>query len=592
MPDRQVAARPYALFAACGLALAAASASRGQSDPLSEPFPAVLEYTDIDGTIGFRIDGDVYEEFSGRNVASVGDVNGDGIGDVVFSSHIVPGDSYVLFGRDAAAGAVFPEILTLSDLDGTNGFHIPGTGADSATYSVSGAGDVNGDGLADVIIGAWVANPGGRIDAGAGYIVFGRDSGFPPTVRLADLDGSSGFRMEGVARGDHAGFRVASAGDLNGDGVDDAMIGAWKADPGGRTDAGSIYVVFGRDGGSTFPASLPLADLDGTNGFRIDGIEPGHEIARSFAPAGDVNGDRLDDVIVGVAATSPGDRRSAGASYVLFGRGPASGGAFPAVLSLADIDGTIGFRIDGVAAFDWSGGDVGSAGDVNGDGVGDLIIAAKGADPGGVSLAGSGYVVFGRGDGDAFPPTLQLADLDGDTGFRLDGFGSQDFIGEDVASAGDINGDGLDDIIIGAAYYGRMTFVVYGQSSTSGGFPAVVRLADIDGTNGFLIDETARDFASAGDVNGDGLDDIIIGAPYSDPGGVEDAGSTFILYGRRPASTCPPDLDGDGTLTIFDFLEFGNLFDLMDPRADFDGDGDFTIFDFLAFQNAFDAGCP
>jgi hypothetical protein len=91
--------------------------------------------------------------------------------------------------------------------------------------------------------------------------------------------------------------------------------------------------------------------------------------------------------------------------------------------------------------------------------------------------------------------------------------------------------------------------------------------------------------APAGDLNGDGRPDLVIAQSFSSPLEIDRA---YVVYGR---SLCTPDLDGNGALTIFDFLEFQNLFDLMDPRADFDGDGDLTIFDFLAFQNAFDAGC-
>ena len=128
-------------------------------------------------------------------------------------------------------------------------------------------------------------------------------------------------------------------------------------------------------------------------------------------------------------------------------------------------------------------------------------------------------------------------------------------------------------------------------------FPAVLQLVGLDGTTGFRLDGiSAGDYsgesvASAGDVNGDGVDDLIIGAIYGDPGGRRNAGETYVVFGRDLAK-CPADLDGNGDLTLLDFLAFRNLFDAGDPLADFDGDGRLTLFDFLAFQNAFDDGCP
>ena len=169
------------------------------------------------------------------------------------------GESYVVFGNDAG----FDAILNLSDLDGSNGFVINGINKfDRSGYSVSGAGDVNGDGFDDVIVGASCADPNG-IYSGESYVVFGSDAGFDATLELSSLNGSNGFILKGIAAYDNSGHSVSGAGDINGDGFDDLIIGAPYADSSG-VYSGESYVVFGRD--ASLPA-LELSELDGSNGF-------------------------------------------------------------------------------------------------------------------------------------------------------------------------------------------------------------------------------------------------------------------------------------------------------------------------------------
>ncbi|MCV6596001.1 MAG: integrin alpha, partial [Mangrovicoccus sp.] len=185
---------------------------------------------------------------------------------------------------------------------------------------------------------------------------------------FSDLDGSNGFILNGIDLNDLSGRSVSGAGDVNGDGYDDLIIGAFGADPDGISSAGESYVIFGS--GAGFDASLDLADLDGSNGFTLKGIDESDQIGRSVSGAGDVNGDGYDDLIIGAQYADPDGISSAGESYVVFG----SGAGFDASLDLASLDGSNGFTLNGVDATDSSGYSVSGAGDINGDGYDDLII--------------------------------------------------------------------------------------------------------------------------------------------------------------------------------------------------------------------------
>ena len=396
------------------------------------------------GARGFRIDGAGPIDRAGVSVAGAGDVNGDGVDDVIVGANLAgnnsrnfSGSAYVIYGSHTA---------DLADVDlaslGARGFRIDGAGAiDQAGGSVAGAGDVNGDGVDDVIVGANGADNNGRADSGSAYVVYGAHTADPADVDLLSL-GARGFRVDGAVAGDVAGGSVAGAGDVNGDGTDDVIVGATGADNNGRTDSGSVYVIYGSH--TADPADVDLASL-GAGGFRIDGAGANDVAGGSVAGAGDVNGDGIDDVIVGADQADNNSRTNSGSAYVVYG------GASPTGVDLASL-GARGFRIDGAGAIDQAGGSVAGAGDVNDDGVDDVIVGAYLADNNGRTDSGSAYVIYGSHTAD--PSDVDLLTL-GTRGFRVDGAVAGDESGRSVAGAGDVNGGGVDDVIVGAIAAGN-----------------------------------------------------------------------------------------------------------------------------------------
>ncbi|MGJ5630251.1 hypothetical protein [Nostoc sp. CALU 1950] len=469
-------------------------------------------------------------------------------------------------------------VLNLSELNGSNGFVINGIDIyDSSGSSVSSAGEINGDGFDDLIIGAPLADPNGQSGAGESYVVFGSNSGFNAQLNLSTLDGSNGFVINGIAESDISGASVSSAGDINGDGFDDLIIGARNASPNGQLNAGESYVVFGSNSG--FDAQLNLSSLDGSNGFVINGIAQSDYSGGSVSSIGDINGDGFDDLIIGARNADPNGQSGAGSSYVVFG----SNSGFDAQFNLSSLDGSNGFVINGINAFDNSGRSVSSAGDINGDGFDDLIIGAPNADPNGQSGAGSSYVVFGSNSG--FDAQINLSSLDGSNGFVVNGIAVYDNSGYSVSSAGDVNGDGFDDLIIGARYAypngqynAGESYVVFGSSS---GFAANLNLSSLDGSDGFVINGIAGDISgssvsSAGDINGDGFDDLIIGARNASPNGQFRAGTSYVVFGRSSSFGAEfnlSSLDGSDGFVINGINASDSSGSSVSSAGDINGDG-------------------
>ncbi|HUV84827.1 MAG TPA: protein kinase [Methanosarcinales archaeon] len=347
-------------------------------------------------------------------------------------------------------------------------------------------------------------------------------SSFPAVIKLSSLDGSNGFKLDGEEKGERSGMSVSSAGDVNGDNIADLIIGAYWANPYGRSVAGRSYVVFGHNGSWISP--LKLSSLDGTNGFGLDGEEEGDYSGWAVSGAGDVNDDSIADLIVGAYEA----RSATGRSYVVFGHN----GTWPSSFPLSSLDGTNGFKLDGEEEGDYSGWQVSGVGDINDDNIVDLIISAYGAR----SVAGRSYVVFGHNG--TWPSSFLLSSLNGTNGFKLDGEEEGDNSGASVSGAGDINGDNIADLIVGA-YEARgatgRSYVVFGHNGT---WPSSFLLSSLNGTNGFKLDgETTDDksgasVSGAGDINGDNIADLIIGAPYANPPGKNAAGRSYVMFGQ------------------------------------------------------------
>ena len=278
-------------------------------------FAANLELSSLNGTNGFQVNGEGFRDLSGASVASAGDMNGDGFDDVVIGAasaggtNDFAGASYVLFGKPGR----FPANQELSRLDGRNGFQISGEARGDVAGEVASAGDVNGDGFDDLIIGAPGVQDAGYA-AGASYVVFGAPQ-FGANFKLSRLNGANGFQLTGERRYDNSGSSAASAGDVNGDGFADVVIGASYADSGGP-QSGTSYLVFGKRG--RFPADVALSTLNGENGFQLNGEAAYDYSGSSVASAGDVNGDGFTDIII--IGARYGEPTATGASYVVFGK--------------------------------------------------------------------------------------------------------------------------------------------------------------------------------------------------------------------------------------------------------------------------------
>lgn len=213
---------------------------------------------------------------------------------------------------------------------------------------------------------------------------------FPAELELSELSGEDGFIIQGEATRDYAGFSVGAAGDCNGDGYDDLLVGVPRGDVTPRLSEGKTYVIFGGRGIGR-SGVLPLATVDEASGVVLLGKERRAYTGSSVGRLGDFNADGMDDILVGAPGAVTSDLVT-GETFIAFGNNVIGDSGH---LDLGALDGTIGFSLLGIDAYDYSGRAVAGLGDVNGDGIADVITGADEADPGGQDGAGESYVVFG-----------------------------------------------------------------------------------------------------------------------------------------------------------------------------------------------------
>jgi hypothetical protein len=344
---------------------------------------------------------------------------------------------------------------------------------------------------------------------------------FGPDTDLSNADAS----FWGEDADDWSGYSVASAGDVNGDGYDDFLIGAYGDDDGGIL-AGQTYLILGRaaaDWGMDFDLSSADASFRGEDSYDRAGY--------SVASAGDVNGDGRDDFLIG--AYGNGDGGSfAGQTYLILGRAAADWGMD---FDLSNADASFWGEDDQ----DLSGWSVASAGDVNGDGRDDFLIGAYGDEDGSADgwqpFAGQTYLILGRAAAD-WGMDFDLSGADA----SFWGEDTGDYSGWSVASAGDVNGDGRDDFLIGAygdddgGSFAGQTYLILGRAAADWGMDFDLSNADASFWGEDADDRSGYSVASAGDVNGDGRDDFLIGA-YLDEDGGSSAGQSYLVLGRAAA---------------------------------------------------------
>jgi len=472
------------------------------------PLPQIIDVELLDPTQGITMKGIPDQASLGFTATNAGDINGDGVADIILGGPIhyeYAGIVFIIYGGSGLADFALDE-----NIDPSQGFFIMGSAPNACLgTSLTALGDVNGDGIDDFFVMSFGVDD----DVGAMYVFYGARSGLKNIYLSEGLDPSRGYAIINPGEPSIFGMMASSAGDINGDGIQDFMV----AQPAYQDDQGLVHVIYGKSSNSENMTLTP--EPDPSEGFVIWGPSGQGYFGSALSPAGDINGDGIDDIIISCMAVEYG------LAYVIYGSKESS-----RIILDYGLNRTQGFAITGSASYGYLGWSVHKAGDIDNDGLGDILIGG----PRENGVNGAVLVVYGNENG--FSNISLLTGSSNSNDISLIYTAEPQFLGGAVYGGSDFNGDGVADIVLHRNGEDMETtntafaYVIYGSNSRMPNL--TLSVTNFSSSQGFIL--TADPVGSYiesrtafGDFNADYLPDILMGAPYSN----NMTGGAYIVFG-------------------------------------------------------------